>query len=242
MATSNQYSNKIIFNNQTITAMAEKFQNKYRTASARAAWWNYGWSGAYFITICTAHRKHFFGEIEDHKMQLTGIGILADVFWHEIKYHAKNVELGAFTVMPNHIHGILILDNPQDCDVNVRNEGVDHVGGNVHVETRHALPLQQPPSSSSPPQQLLSPPLLPSQQRFQNQGQNTVSSIVGSYKSAITKHANRLGLTYQDTAFGWQPKFHDHIIRNDEEYLRINDYIENNPQNWEKDKFFADES
>jgi putative transposase len=229
--------------------MAEKFQNKYRTASARAAWWNYGWSGAYFITICTAHRKHFFGEIKDHKMQLSGIGILADIFWHEIKHHAKNVELGAFTVMPNHIHGILILDNPQECDLNVRYEGVDYVGGNV--ETRHALSLQSPPSSqpspssqssSSSPQQLLSPTLLPSQQRFQNQGQNTVSSIIGSYKSAITKHANRLELTYQDTAFGWQPKFHDHIIRNDEEYLRINDYIENNPQNWEKDKFFADEA
>jgi hypothetical protein len=43
--------------------MSDKFQNKYRILSARAEWWNYGWNAAYFITICTAHREHYFGEI-----------------------------------------------------------------------------------------------------------------------------------------------------------------------------------
>ena len=41
-------------------------------------------------------------------------GVLADVFWHEIKNHAKNVDLDAFVVMPNHVHGILVLNN--DCN------------------------------------------------------------------------------------------------------------------------------
>ena len=146
----------------------EKFQHKYRIASARASWWDYGWNGAYFITICTKNREHFFGKIENGQMQLSGIGILADVFWHEIKNHAKNVELGAFVVMPNHIHGILILDKPE-------NEPFAN-GNDVHnVETRHALSLQPPIQPQSP-----------AQQRFQNQGQNTVSSIIGSYKSAVT--------------------------------------------------------
>lgn len=93
--------------------MTEKFQNKYRIASARASWWDYGWNGAYFITICTANRSHYFGEIENRKIKMSSIGILADVLWHEIKNHAKNIELGAFVVMPNHIHGILILDKPE---------------------------------------------------------------------------------------------------------------------------------
>ena len=198
----------------------EKFQHKYRIASARASWWDYGWNGAYFITICTKNREHFFGKIENGQMQLSGIGILADVFWHEIKNHAKNVELGAFVVMPNHIHGILILDKPE-------NEPFAN-GNDVHnVETRHALSLQPPIQPQSP-----------AQQRFQNQGQNTVSSIIGSYKSAVTKHCNRLQLTDNDgVVFGWQSRFHDHIIRNDAEYQRINDYIENNPKNWDNDKF-----
>jgi REP element-mobilizing transposase RayT len=215
--------------------MADKYQNKYRIASARAPWWNYGWSGAYFITICTANRHHFFGEIKDSKMQLSGLGILADIFWYEIKNHAKNVELGAFVVMPNHIHGILILNNPQNFDGiggdiddgngNGNDENGDDGDGD-DVETRHALSLQSPQSPQS---------------RFQNQGKNTISSIIGSYKSAVTKHANRLGLLNNDLEFGWQTRFHDHIVRDDAEYQRINDYIENNPKNWDKDKFFLNE-
>ena len=92
----------------------DKFKNKYRITSARASWWNYGWAGAYFITICTQNREHFFGEIENDKMILSPCGVLADVFWHEIKNHTQNVELGAFVVMPNHIHGILILNDDAD--------------------------------------------------------------------------------------------------------------------------------
>lgn len=71
------------------------------------------------------------------------------------------------------------------------------------------------------------------QTRFRNPGKNSVSSIIGGYKSVVTKHANRLGIP-----FGWQTRFHDYIIRNDVEYQRINDYIENNIQNWSKDKFY----
>jgi len=62
---------------------------------------------------------------------------------------------------------------------------------------------------------------------------NTVSSIIESYKSAVTRHARRLGFE-----FAWQARFHDHIFRNDPEYQRINDYIESNPENWDKDRFY----
>lgn len=82
----------------------EKYQNKYRIPSARANWWNYGWAGAYFITICTRERENYFAEIKDEKICLSPAGILADVFWHEIPKHGIDLELGAFVVMPNHIH------------------------------------------------------------------------------------------------------------------------------------------
>ena len=211
----------------------EKYKNKYRIPSARALWWNYGWAGAYFITICTRNREHFFGEIQNGIMHLSHTGVLADVFWHEIPHHAKNVELGAFVVMPNHVHGILILNGNDENENKIVQTGqIVETGqiivetGQIIVETGHALSLQMPPPSDTPP----------AHYRFQNQGKNTVSSIIGSYKSAVTKHANRLGLPN-----GWQTRFHDHIIRNDAEYQRINDYIENNPMNWETDKFFKPE-
>lgn len=196
-----------------------KFQNKYRISSIRAQWWDYGWNGAYFITICTQDRKHYFGEIQNDKMVLSEVGIIADILWHQIPIHHKNVELGDFVVMPNHIHGILIIDKQPD------NIDVDNVDTG-HVDTGHALYL---PSSSSPPLPSLPKPGL---QRFQNIGKNTISSIVGSYKSAVTKHANRLGYPHQ-----WQKLFYDNIIRNNNDYQKISDYIVSNPENWVKDKF-----
>lgn len=45
----------------------ERYKNKYRVSSARASWWDYSWAGAYFITICTQNRVHYFGEIHHQK-------------------------------------------------------------------------------------------------------------------------------------------------------------------------------
>lgn len=189
----------------------ERYKNKYRVASARASWWDYSWAGAYFITICTQNRFHYFGEIIDQKMVLSPVGVLADVFWHEIPKHAPNVELGSFVIMPNHMHGILIINPPKLSDIS-KSGGDVGIGVDGGVEPNIGT------------------------KRFQNPGKNTVSSIVGSYKSAVTRHANRLGFE-----FGWQSRFHDHIIRNYAEYQRINDYIETNPIKWASDKFNTNE-
>ena len=183
----------------------EKYKNKYRIPSARLQSWDYAWAGAYFLTVCTQNREHYFGNIMGGKMQMSEIGIIADILWYEIKNHAKNVELGQFIVMPNHIHGILIL-----------NGGTNNNGD---VETRHALSLP--------------PPGTHGHKRFQNQGKNTVSSIIGSYKSAVTKHAHRLGFDFK-----WQSRFYDHIIRDEESFSKISQYIINNPNNWVDDRFY----
>ncbi|MBU3659553.1 MAG: transposase [Flavobacteriales bacterium] len=214
----------------------DKFQNKYRNGTFRAQWWNYGWNGAYFVTICTQDRECYFGEIKNGKMILSHVGVIAHLLWHEIPKHHQHIELGDFVVMPNHIHGIIIIDKPNDREINngqtvgdqmVNGETVDGqmvdgetVGGQIIVGAGHALHLQ------------LFDPTTPGSQRFQNIGKNTLSAVVGSYKSAVTKYANRLG--YPN---GWQRLFHEHIIRNDAEYQRISDYIVANPENWEKDKF-----
>ena len=228
--------------------MSDKFQNKYRIASTRLQNWDYRWSAPYFVTICIADRQHFFGEIVDGKMNLSHQGILADILWYEIKNHSKNVVLGAFVVMPNHIHGIVILNNvdiPNEDNgtivTDVGTGGGDETGhvagtgqmvvvetGQTVVETGHALSLRRPQQQPKNPQ----PEKTIGQQRFQNQGKNSLSSIIGSYKSAVTKHANRLELP-----FAWQSRFHDHIIRNDAEYQRIENYIVNNPKKWKDDKF-----
>ena len=211
-----------------------RFQNKYRIASARAQWWDYGWNGAYYITICTQNREHFFGEIADKKMNLSKTGVIADILWNTIGQHHKFVELGDFVVMPNHIHGILILNKP---DGGIEHGvdgggggGGDDIGGfgdDGGVETLHATSLQQ--QNETPIQ-----PHKNDKMAAISPKPNTVSTIIRSYKSAVTKHANRLGFPN-----GWQTRFYDHIIRDDAEYQRISNYINDNPANWKEDKFFT---
>lgn len=88
----------------------DRFKNKYRIPSSRLQNWDYGWNAMYFVTICTRNREHFFGEVVDGEMQLSGIGIIANKYWHEIPQHFPFVNLDAFVVMPNHVHGIVIID------------------------------------------------------------------------------------------------------------------------------------
>jgi len=73
--------------------------------------WDYPWNGAYFVTICTQNRECFFGDIFEGKMRLSETGKIAHKFWIEIPNHFPFVKLGEFVVMPNHVHGIVIIEN-----------------------------------------------------------------------------------------------------------------------------------
>jgi len=184
----------------------DKYKNKYRIPSARLSGWDYANNGAYFITICTQNGEHYFGEIINGEMQLSNIGVLADVIWHQIKNRIKHVELGSFVVMPNHMHGILILNKTN------------------HVETLHATSLPPPARKTQKNEFMASISPKP----------NSISTIIRSYKSEVSKHANRLGFKFQ-----WQSRFHDHIIRNESSFQKISTYINNNPANWQQDKFYT---
>ena len=107
--------------------MIEKFKNKYRTDSVRLKHWDYSWSGYYFITICVKNHECVFGDVVDKKMKLNELGKKVDRFWKEIPDHFNNAELDEFVVMPNHMHGILVLNNKklletQHCCVSMENK------------------------------------------------------------------------------------------------------------------------
>ena len=158
-------------------------------------------------------------------MHLNGLGKYAWDCWYEIPDHFPFVELINFVVMPNHIHGLLYLHNellsPND-------------GDGVIVETLHATSLPpQPPQSPQPPHSPQPPQQKNKQMAIISPKQGSLSTVIRSYKSAVTKYANNNNLPA-----GWQARFHDHIVRNAEEYQRIFDYISNNPKNWKSDKFY----
>ena len=160
-----------------------------RNASIRLRNWDYRSKGAYFITICTKNRRHYFGQIKEKQMVYSAAGNVARNLWLEIPQHSNAVRLGTMVVMPNHIHGIIVLTHS-----NYNND----------------------------PEPLVGP------RRFQHIGKNSISSIVGSYKSAVTKHLRRQGIDFE-----WQSRFYDRIIRNPFEYHRIDNYISMNPAKWQ---------
>lgn len=187
-----------------------KFQNKYRIESIRAQWWDYGWNGAYFITICTHNRQHFFGKIIKGKMELSDMGLIADTLWHEIPNKFKYAELGDFVVMPNHIHGILILDKPERL-----------------VDGLEATRLiASPPSPEKIPGGFAGTknPMI----------NENVSRIIRWYKGRCSYEIRK---TFAD--FAWQSLFHDRIIRDAAAYQRISNYIIKNPENWKGDNFIS---
>lgn len=82
--------------------------------SIRLQGYDYSQSGAYFVTICTFQRQHLFGEVNDGEMQLNVIGQIVSAIWQKIPKHFPNVELDKFILMPDHLHGIIIISEQDD--------------------------------------------------------------------------------------------------------------------------------
>jgi putative transposase len=145
---------------------------------------------------------------------LSEIGVFANTCWINIPNHFPHFHLDEFIVMPNHIHGIVMIEKPY-----TDNNSLPNV-----VETRQALSLHKEDQEIKPPHP-----------RFRNQGKNTISSMVSSFKSAVTKRCNE-----DKIRFGWQTRFHDHIILDVREFYTIRNYIIHNPANWKDDKFYSE--
>ena len=189
--------------------MATLFQNKYRVPSTRHAAWNYADSGMYFVTICTAGMIGYFGKIINEEMCLNNIGRVAGQFWLEIPHHFPNVILDEYVIMPNHVHGIIFIDN----DI------LNHERRDEAVPQRRDEAVPRFYTGKHPRMSEISP-----QPR-------SLSVIVGSFKSVCTKKIRSTAPN-----FSWQPRFYDRIIRNERELHNIRNYIYYNPAKWDIDR------
>ena len=171
-----------------------RFKNKYRIETTRLPGWDYAAAGWYFVTICTRDRRSFFGNVENGEMHLSPMGEIAVQFWQEIPQHTTGwVTLDAFVVMPNHVHGIIVIVETLQCNVSTGDDN--------------------PMSAISP-------------------RAGSLGAIIRSYKSAVTRWCRQNGYT----EFGWQPRFYDHIIRDEKALNNIRRYIAENPLRWSEDQ------
>jgi hypothetical protein len=113
------------------------FKNKYRVESTRLPNYDYACNGWYFVTICTDERQCFFGDVVNGKMHLSKIGQIAEKFWAEIPQHSKHTYIDAYVIMPNHVHGIVVIDRSDvaETDVGCRDVAETDVGCRDVAET-----------------------------------------------------------------------------------------------------------
>ena len=134
------------------------------------------------------------------KMNLSGIGTIAHKCWMDIPTHFPFVELGAFVVMPNHVHGIIIInktnekfDKPPYTVVNTPNLGVSTWPN----EQNHSTETDGKKQTAAASEKWKS---------------GTLGVIVNQYKRACTLQSRKIRANFQ-----WQSRYHDHIIRNNGE-------------------------
>jgi REP element-mobilizing transposase RayT len=203
-----------------IEKMADKFSNKYRIESNRLKGWDYSANGYYFITIVTAGRECIFGKIENKMMILSEFGKIANDEWFKSFQIRKELKLDEFIIMPNHLHAIVVID------------GNDARPCIATIPELSSKIFQRKPKS--------------------------ISSFVAGYKSAVINkiddwldnivntdgrpylHGRPYQRKYNKKNPLWQSNYHDHIIRNDESYRKIKNYIRTNPKKWDDDKFNTD--
>ena len=167
--------------------------------SHRLQGFDYSQNGCYYITICTKNKKHYFGFVENEKMHLNCIGEIANKFWREIPNHFENVDLGEFVVMPNHIHGVIEIEN------------------NVCRDAQIVRPkIGRTPESVVPT----------------GWQKGCLGVVLNQFKRKCT-----IEIRKTNSLFTWQPRFYDHIIRNENSFEKITDYIICNPAKWEDDEY-----
>jgi putative transposase len=191
------------------------YQNKYRIETSRLEGFDYSSPGEYFVTICTKDKGCWLGEMESGTMRLSPIGIIVEEEWRKTGHVRGNVELDAFVVMPNHIHGIIVI----------KKSLVETTGPVVSTWVKHGPTVSHAEETSH---RLVST-------RIKTLSPNSLGSIVGQLKSACTKRIRAAG--FDD--FAWQAGYYDHVIRDLKDLERIREYIAMNPSRWNSDDEFA---
>jgi REP element-mobilizing transposase RayT len=211
--------------------------DSHHRRSIRLRSYNYTQDGAYFITICTQDRDCLSGEIVAGTMRQNEPGRMIEHSWDELGEKFPTLTTDAFVLMPNHIHGIIILadahnapaTNPVGADLRVRpalSSDAPHVLDRpiAPAQGGHAgppLPVDHPTADQGG---YAGPPLHRAVQWFKTMATNDY--IRGVKESAWPPFRKRL----------WQRNYYEHIIRGESSLRRIQEYIVNNPQQWELDQ------
>ena len=186
--------------------------------SPRADWLAYN-EGRYFVTVCTRDHRHCFGKIENGVMTMTKVGRYLDEELKNATSHQPYIRVLQHVVMPNHFHAIVEVDSD---DANVENTD----NADASCKCRDAINCVRETNN----EQTDAMYCVPTSKGYKRP---LLSLYIGFLKAAVTRYAHANGIP-----FAWQPRYHDHAIRDWKDNNNISQYIENNVMNWEKDCFY----
>ena len=203
-----------------------KFDPKiHHRRSIRLAGYDYTLPGAYFVTIDTWNREHLLGMVVAGEMRLNRLGCIVQQVWNDLPNHYPNVQLDAFCVMPDHIHGIILLTDMRR-------------GGSIRQTPGPDMAMAGKPSPSA---ETLTRPCLtsgaaspaphpPTPVRAAGEPHG-LPEVVRGFKTFSARRINQvrgsLGVPV------WQRNYYEHILRGEEEWQGIRTYIRNNPVEWQ---------
>ena len=179
---------------------------------------DYSQDGAYFITICTRDRACLLGEVVDGEMHLSAAGRVAQAVWEGTPRHYPHVRLDAWTIMPNHVHGVVLLGETGAGATSVSTDG--ERGANDHSAPVGAGLKPAPTNARVPPTNA-------------SVVRHGLPEIVRAFKTYSARHINATRGTV-GTPF-WQRNYYEHVIRDEADLARIRQYIMDNPQRWHED-------
>ena len=189
--------------------------------SIRLQGFDYSKAGYYFVTVCIHDRgKMLFGDVVNGKMEMNDAGKTAQRCWEEIPVHYQYVTLDEFQIMPNHVHGIIVIHDDENDTPNGPMVGVQYLEPLPH----DFEPLPRRPHRHSHARHN-------AKNQYQHIIPGSIGSIVRGFKIGVTKWF-RTADPYLDV---WQRNYYDHIIRDENSLRRIRKYIRDNPKKWVMD-------
>lgn len=240
--------------------MIDPHQSHHRN-SIRLKGYDYCLPGAYFVTLVCRQRECLFGDILNGEISLNSIGKVVLSEWRQLKNHFQNIQIGAFIIMPNHMHGILVIEeNVGATHPATEDDKYTHSTGKIRFDdTIAGSPQPDVPGitsidetratrlstitamgktesiSASYEGDFDGSPLHGHRTRGAQPG--SLGAIIGQFKSRATKRIWRF--PGMDNRPIWQRNYYERIIRNESELRKIVQYIENNPIQWEEDRFYS---
>jgi putative transposase len=193
--------------------MATYDSNRHHRRSIRLPGWDYTQAGAYFVTLCTFQAECLFGQVVNGAIALNEYGQIVEEEWNNTGQLRPYVTLDTHVVMPNHFHAIIWIAE-DDAGRGTPKASI--------VTARRAPTMAR---------------RAPTQRQFGQPLARSLPTIIGAFKSAVTRRINQQRGTPGDQV--WQRNYYEHIVRSERALDAIQRYIVDNPARWELDRYNA---